>query len=135
MKEEITKLLKLTFLIHFFISIIFGLIFLLLSDYYLNITGWPIIDPRVGHSLSGTLGASFIGLALSSLLAWRETEWIKVKIIVQMEIAWLALGVIVNLWVAFSLFPPIIIWVHIIIFFMFLIAFSWFYYIQEIKKT
>jgi hypothetical protein len=135
MKEEITKLLKLTFLIHFFVAIIFGLIFLLLSDYYLSITGWPSIDPIVGHSLTGTLGAAFIGIALSSLLAWRETEWIKVKIIVQMEIAWLAIGLNFNLWIAFTYFPPIIIWLHIIIFLVFLIAFSWFYYIQEIKKT
>jgi uncharacterized membrane protein YagU involved in acid resistance len=135
MKEEITKLLKLTFLIHFFVSIIFGLIFLLLSDYYLNITGWPSIDPIVGQPLSGTLGAAFIGFALSSLLAWRETEWIKVKLIVQMEIGWLAIGLNLNLWIAFTYFPPIIIWLHIIIFVVFLIAFSWFYYIHEMKKT
>ena len=135
MKEEITKLLKLTFLIHFFVSIIFGLIFLLLSDYYLSITGWPSIDPIVGQPLSGTLGATFIGFALSSLLAWRETEWIKVKLIVQMEIGWLVIGLNFNLWIAFTYFPPIIIWLHIFVFLVFLIAFSWFYYIHEMKKT
>ncbi|GAG95524.1 unnamed protein product, partial [marine sediment metagenome] len=88
MKEEISKLLKILFLVHFFVAVIFGLTFLVVVEYYVSITGWPYLDPVTGR----VLGSVFLGLAVASLLAWRETKWHHVKIIVQMEITWLALG-------------------------------------------
>ncbi|HUW89290.1 MAG TPA: hypothetical protein VMV43_02085, partial [Candidatus Nanopelagicaceae bacterium] len=69
MKEEISKLLKIGFLVHFLVSAIFGLIFLVVVESYVSLTGWPYLDPVTGR----VLGALFIGLAVASLLAWRET--------------------------------------------------------------
>lgn len=130
MKEEISKLLKIVFLVHFFVSVIFGLTFVVIVEYYVSITGWPYLDPVSGR----ILGAVFLGLAVSSLLAWRETKWEHVKIIVQMEIAWLAIGTVVHIWAAFTFPVPIIIWFQTAIFVLFLIAFTWFYYDQEMAK-
>lgn len=132
MREEISKLLNLTFLVHFFVAIIFGLVYLFLLDFYVDITGWPYKDPIAGR----TLGAVFIGLAMASLLCWRETEWKKVKIVVQLEMIWLIIGTIVQFWGAFfaNPRPPIIIWLNVVVMLFFCIAFSWFYYRQEMGK-
>jgi hypothetical protein len=134
MREQISKPLKLAFLLHFFVAIIFGLIFLLFIEVYVDVTGWPYLDPIAGR----TLGAAFIGFGMASLLCWRETEWSKVKIIVQMEITWLIIGTVAQFWAVFTMFPsiipPFIVWVNIVIMLVFCIAFSWFYYRQEMGK-
>ncbi|MBY9014353.1 MAG: hypothetical protein KGD68_01545 [Candidatus Lokiarchaeota archaeon] len=128
MKEEISKLLKIGFLVHFFVSAIFGLIFLVVVESYVIITSWPYLDPVTGR----ILGAVFIGLAVASLLAWRETKWAHVKIIVQMEIVWLAIGTVVHIWAGIMFpVPLIIIWLQTALLIFFLVAFSWFYYDQE----
>ena len=129
MKEQITKPLKLTFLIHFFAGIFLGIVFLLFTETFTTVTGWPYLDPVAGR----IMGAALVGFSLGSLLAWRETEWESVKILVQVEIAWLGVGTVTAFICAF-LFPvPWVIWVIIIIFLIFLFAFSYFYYIQEFR--
>jgi hypothetical protein len=133
MKEEISKLLKLTFLIHFFVAVIFGLLFTFLVELYVGIVGWPYLDPVTGR----VLGAVFLGLAAASLLSWRETKWESVKIVVQMEIVWLAIALAVHFFSAFvfpGLVTLIIIWVQIGILIFFLAAFIWFYSDQEWGK-
>lgn len=130
MKEEISKLLKILFLVHFFVAVIFGLIFTFVVEYYVSITGWPYLDPVTGR----ILGAVFLGLAVASLLAWRETKWHHVKIIVQMEITWLAIGTIIHIYSIFMFPVPIIIWLQTVIFIFFFVAFTWFYYDQEMAK-
>ena len=127
LKEKITKWLKLTFLIHFFVAILFGIIYMLFPDFFFVLIAWPYKDPVITR----ILGAAMIGFAMSSLLAWRETDWLKVKIIVQMEMVWLALGTIMLFISAFIYFPSIFIWFVIALFLAFLIAFAFFYYIQE----
>ena len=56
MKEEISKLLKILFLVHFFVAVIFGLVFTFIVEYYVNISGWPYLDPVTGR----VLGAVFL---------------------------------------------------------------------------
>ena len=127
MVDKISKQLNIMFLVHFFISILFGIVFLIFIEAFKDFIQWPYLDPVAGR----LLGAGLIGFASSSLLAWRETEWLKVKLVVQMEIVWCAIGSIVSLISAF-LFPvPIFIWVMIIIYLFFLIVFAWYYFQHE----
>jgi len=131
MKEEISKLLKITFLIHFFVVVIFGLVFTVIVEIYLELVGWPYDDPVTGR----ILGAVFLGFAVASLLSWRETKWESVKIVVQMEIAWLMIGTAVHFFAIFTEpLLPFIIWVQAVILIVFLVAFTWFYYDQEFAK-
>ena len=130
MKEEISKLLKLTFLFHFFVVVIFGLIFTFIVEIYAGFVDWPYLDPITGR----VLGAVFLGFAAASLLAWRETKWESVKIIVQMEIVWLTIGLIVHFWAIFTESFILMIWVQAGIAIFFLVAFTWFYYDQEWAK-
>jgi hypothetical protein len=133
MKEEVSKLLKLLFLIHFFVAVIFGLLFTVLIELYVGVVGWPLYDqaPVTGR----VLGAVFLGLAAASLLSWRESKWESVKIVVQMEIVWLIIGSAVQIFAVFA-FPglPFMIFIQIGILLFFLVAFAWFYYDQEWGK-
>ena len=132
MAELISKQLKIMFLVHFFIAVFFGLVFLIFIEGFVSFIGWPsqYLDPVIGR----LLGAALIGFASSSLLAWRETQWLKVKLVVQMEIVWCAIGSIVLL---VSLFMPTILplpfftWVITIVFLFFLIVFTWYYFQHE----
>jgi len=130
MKEEISKLLKLTFLIHFFVSVIFGLVFTVVVEIYVELVDWPYLDPITGR----VLGAMFLGFAVASLLSWRETKWESVKIIVQMEIAWLVIGTAVHFFSIFTESFIFMLWVQTAILLIFLIAFIYFYYDQEMAK-
>jgi len=131
MKEEISKLLKITFLIHFFVAVIFGLVFTVVVEIYVELIGWPYEDFVTGR----VLGAVFLGFAVASLLSWRETKWESVKIIVQMEITWLAIGTAVHFWAIFTdPLLPFMIFLQTAILLIFLIAFIYFYYDQEMAK-
>lgn len=127
MPSQISKQLKILFLIHFFVSIIMGLVFLIFIEAFVSLIQWPNPDPVAGR----LLGAALIGFSASSLLAWRETEWMKVKLIVQMEIVWCAVGAVVLL-VSVFFFPlPFFTWLFIILLLFFFIVFVWFYFLQE----
>ncbi|MFX0076606.1 MAG: hypothetical protein ACFE96_14280 [Candidatus Hermodarchaeota archaeon] len=130
MKEQVSKLLKLLFLIHFFVAVIFGLLFTVLTELYVDVVGWYYYDPITGR----VLGAVFLGLAAASLLSWREEKWESVKIVVQMEIVWLLIGTAVHFFAAFVFPVPFIIWIQTGILIFFLVSFVWFYYDQEFAK-
>jgi len=130
MKEEISKLLKLTFLIHFFVAAIFGLVFFVIVELYRELVSWPYVDPVTGR----VLGAAFLGFAAASLLSLRETKWERVKIVVQMEIVWLMLASAIHIFAAFVFPVPFMIWVQAGILIFFLVVFMRFYYDQEWAK-
>jgi hypothetical protein len=131
MKDNISKLLKLTFLIHFFVAVIFGLVFTVLVEFYVDFVGWPYQDFITGR----VLGAVFLGFAAASLLSWRETKWESVKIVVQMEIVWLAIGIAVHIWAMLTDVFIFMLYVQAVILIFFLAAFIYFYYDQEWAKS
>jgi len=102
---------------------------MLVGDYLLLI-GWVYLDPITLQ----LLGFAFCAFALSSFIAWKETEWEKVKIIVIMEIAWFMGGVYVMFWSLYWLPLPPMGWVYLIVFSAFLFAFIVFYIQHEKEK-
>ncbi|MFX1420185.1 MAG: hypothetical protein ACFE9N_14820 [Promethearchaeota archaeon] len=135
MATEISKGLKWTFFIHFIVTLFMGVVFTTLVDFYLQIIGWPYFDPITLQ----LLGFTFYAFALSSFMAWKETEWKKVKIIVIMEITWFMGATYVMFWSVYSYIrrssplPPIG-WIYLVIFSVFLIAFIVFYIRHEKKQ-
>ncbi|MFW9948030.1 MAG: hypothetical protein ACFFDX_14495 [Candidatus Odinarchaeota archaeon] len=126
MKEEISKPLKIIFLVHFFLSIVFSLVFIIFWEQHYNLFGFPS-DPIASRAF----GAALAGFAASSLLAWRETQWIRVKIVVQVELAWLSVGIVVMILSLIFDNPSGILFLYLTIFIVFLGVFIWFYYQQE----
>ncbi len=93
-KEEIPKGLYWIFLVHFFVGAFFGVVYLIFAETLIGTIGWPYNDPVMTRLLGGAL----IALGTSSLLAWREKELDKVKLVVEMEMVWLVIAVVVSIW-------------------------------------
>jgi hypothetical protein len=81
---------------------------------------WPVTEPPIYR----LLGAAILGFGTSSWLAYKETAWEKVRIVVQMEIAWTILGTLVVLWGLIFAGLPAFGWVNAVIMAGFAAAFS-----------
>lgn len=124
MDKQISRGLKITFLVHLIVGAIFGLIYLLIPEVWGNLIGWPTQEPAVYR----LVGAAVLGFATSSWLAYRETAWEKVKIVVQAEIVWTILGTLVMLWGLIFAGLPAIGWLNAVILGGFAVAFGVFYF-------
>jgi hypothetical protein len=123
MDKQISSGLKTTFLIHFVVAGIFGLVLLLVPRMWGNLAGLEIVKTAIYR----LVGAALLGFAASSWLAYKETVWERVRIVVQMEIVGSALGALVILWgLAFEGLPPLE-WMNVVILAGFAIAFAFFY--------
>ena len=122
MEKQIPRGLRITFLVHVIVAGIFGLVFLLIPDVYANLTGLLVQD--WGMSIGRMLGATQLGFSVSSWLAYKETLWEKVKIVVQMEVVWSILGTLASAYgVIFGGFP-FVYWTNVVIMAAFAVAFS-----------
>ena len=115
--------LKYTFLVHFVVAGIFGLVFLLIPEIFGGMMGEVITDSTTYRQVGGAL----IAFAASSWFAWREKAWERVKIVVQMEIVWTILGAVIILYGEFFERLPAGDWMDFIILAAFAVAFIFFY--------
>ena len=85
-----SKALKVTFGIHGFVALLFGLPLLVVPGRFLGLFGWAPIDPLITR----LLGAAMIALAWSSFRGIRTTDSRLVVTLIQMELVYTALGAI-----------------------------------------
>ena len=100
MTEEIKKITKLTFGIHFVIGFVFTIMFFI-PDITIPLFGLTLSLET--HALSLTIGSLFAGFTASSLFGVFAKEWKQVKIIVISELVWLASNLITSI-IGFSVF-------------------------------
>ena len=123
--KKISNVLKYTFLISGSVALVFGLVFMLLTEFYLSLLGWiSFFDPFFPR----VFGAALLGFWLLQWLSFRETEWKKVKNIVIVMIYWHAMGFIASLMSQSAFNLPATNWMHTIVFLIFLIAYIYCYY-------
>jgi len=122
MEKQISKGLKYTFFFHCIVGIVFGLIYLLIPDTYATIVQWPLRE-TLPYRL---LGAAIFGFGVSSWLAFKNTLWESVKIVVIMEIVWCGLGTVVMFWGMFTQGLPAIGWLNTVLMAFFAVAFGFF---------
>jgi len=115
--------LKTTFLVHVIVGLVFGLIYLLIPALFGKTTGWPMPDVYPYR----IIGAAILAFTASSWLAYRAPVWDKVRIVVQLEIVWTVLNVLVGLWGLLFAGYPAIGWVNIVTMGAFAVAFGYFY--------
>ena len=123
MVNEIKPNYKYIFLGHFIIAIIMGVPLLLFPIWFAEIVNWPSEELY----FTRLTGALMVGLGVASILAFRETEWERVKIVVQAEIVWLILGVGVNIYGLIVVTQVFMAWVTTILVIGMLGAFGWMY--------
>ncbi len=124
MEKQIATGLRYTFLVHGIMMAIFALTYLFLPVLWGDLTG--CLSNRVPQVFR-IFGTAILGLAMTSLLAFRETSWDKVEIIAQMErIVNILLAIVILLVLLFENLPKIG-WMYFITMSGFAIAFNVFY--------
>jgi hypothetical protein len=125
MEKQLTPGLKYTFLVHGIMMTVFGLIYLLMPIQWGDLTGClSNVVPQVFRALS----VGFLGLAIGSFLAYRETLWDRVKIVTQMQCITFVLWPIIALLGLFFWDLPNIAWMYFVVMSGFGIAFNFFYF-------
>lgn len=127
--NEISKGLKILFLLEVTVGYLFGIIYFGFTEVYIDIVGWPYYDPIAGR----VLGISLLTYGTCSLIAFLRKDWITAKIVIELQIIWhiLILGVQIVGAIIFNLWD--VIWFLIVILAPFLVAFLYFY-ITEPKR-
>lgn len=140
MDEPISRLLRTTFLVHMIVAVILGAALILFPGRTLTQLGWvpvqvqfpggqgtmltapgtSLIDPV----LIRLLGAALLALAYSSFLGWRAARRDQVQLLVQTELVYCLLGLMVILAGLFTLARPmpVIGWVMAVILAAFAVA-------------
>ena len=126
MAKELLKGLKIILLVHFIMGIILGFIFLILPEAYCDIVGVTMTD----HGVLRLIGAASLALGGGSFLAYRSKEWEKTKLLVQLNLIWLISAVVGVVWWLIE-GGPVAGWWVFGMFVIFLIAFVYFYILQE----
>jgi hypothetical protein len=93
-RPSIAPGLRLTFLVHSIAAGVVGLQHLLAPRLWTDLAGMEITETVTWR----VIGAALLGFAASSWMAYRESEWHKVRIVVVMEIVWSILAALAVLW-------------------------------------
>jgi len=106
---------------------IYGFLFFLSPEFYVDLTGWPFLDPVAGR----VLGSTFIGIGLAALLGYRAATWEEVKIIVLADITWGVLGTISVIWmmIVHATIPAVAGWMNTGIMGIFSLLYLYSYYV------
>jgi len=131
MVNEISKGLKILFILEFIVGYIYGITYLFFTEWYIEFVAWPFDDPIVGRML----GVSLMTYGTTSLIAYLRKNWDTAKLAVELQIFWhiLALLVVIGGGIILDLMEDI--WIFIAILSPFLVAFLYFYFKELIKKS
>jgi len=125
---EISKILKYTFILHFIVSMVFGLWYFVSIESWADLTNWPFMDPTSGR----VMGAMMIGFGITSLLGYRASTWEQVEIVVLGEIIWEILAIIGMSWMMIiHTTIPASGWFLVGLLTIFTILFSYSYYLAK----
>jgi hypothetical protein len=88
MQKQITSGLRILFVVHGVVGLVFGLAQLLAAEAYANLVGLALPDPFMLRLVD----AAILGFTASSWLALLATTWNEIRIIVAAEVVWGPLG-------------------------------------------
>lgn len=121
---RISSGLRLLFLVHFVVALVFGLLYLLFPKIFLGMVGMPVSDLQANR----VIGAAILTFATSSWFCYKNPEWERVKIVVIAEIVWTVLVVLLGLYGIFFAGTPATEWIDVVMMAGFAAAFIWFYF-------
>ena len=115
--------LKVLFLIHATVSFIFGIQIYLIPGIWTGSVSWVPFDPV----MTRLYGAALLGLAFSSWLGFRATNWGEVRMIIQMEIAFTASSALGGLYELLFASAPRVAWLIVLLYVAFGLVWFFFY--------
>ena len=118
-----SRALKITFIIHAIVALVFGLLLYLQPGLWAKMVNWAPFDPI----LTRVYGAALLALAVGSWFGYRAARWDEVRIIVLMEIALTVLSTVGGLWGLLFRGAPAFGWVSVFIWAVFAVAWIYFY--------
>ena len=124
MGKQTTSALKYTFLVHGIVMTLFALVYMFFPVWWGDLTG--CLSNQVPH-VYRLWGLTILGYAITSFLALRETTWVAVKIVAQMERIITTLFPVALLLVLLLWDFPAIGWMPLVVMSGFAIAFNVFY--------
>ncbi len=90
---EISKFLRMSFLIDGLVAIVYGLVMLLIPDIHASMFTFPYEEFADRY-----IGALFLGYGIGNLLAYRASSWETVELVVLMNLTFLVIGLFVILY-------------------------------------
>ena len=91
---KISSGLRLLFLVHFVVGLVFGLLYLFIPAMFMGWLNVPVQDALPYR----IIGAAILAFSASSWYCYMNPEWERVKIVVLAEIVWTVLNVLINLY-------------------------------------
>ena len=119
--------LRITFILHAIVALVFGLGLLAAPGRVLDLFGWVPIDPL----MSRMLGAALLALGWGSIRGYRAATWGEVEILVEVESAFTVLAAVGLLRHLLSGSWPWYVWMTFAIYAIFAIA--WIYHLVKKK--
>lgn len=126
---EISKFLKMSFLIDGLVALIYGLVMLLIPDMHAAAFGFPYEE--FADRYVGTL---FLAFAVGNLLAYRASTWENVEFVVIMNIVFLLLGTVIILYTIAVAVLPVLAFMQVGLSCFLLILFLYGYYEAKMKS-
>ena len=115
--------LKITFLIHAIVALVFGVVLYLQPGLWATMVKWTPFDGNMTRIYS----AALLALAVSSWFGYRAARWDEVRILVLMEIALTVLSTVGGLWGLLFRGAPAFGWVSVVIWVVFAVAWIYLY--------
>jgi hypothetical protein len=115
--------LKITFLIHAIVALVFGLVLYVQPGLWAKMVNWTPYDAN----MTRVYGAALLALAVSSWFGNRAARWEEVRILVLMEIALTVLSTAGGLWGLLFRGAPVFGWGSVLIWVVFAVAWIYFY--------
>ena len=126
---EISKFLKYSFLIDGLVALVYGLWMLLLPESHATLFSFPYEE-----FADRFVGALFLGFAIGNLLAYRASSWENVEFVVYMNLTFLIIGLVVELYsIAMAIIPPTM-FAQVVLTLFLLFLFVYAYYEAKMKK-
>jgi hypothetical protein len=119
----VSRGLRTVFLVHAIVAVLFGLVAFVRPIFWVQLFAWAPFDPFMTRGY----GAALLALGAASWLGYRAATWAEVRIVVQMEIAFTVLSTVAGLWAVLFRNGPALLWLGIVLWLAFAIAFGSFY--------
>jgi len=127
---EISKFLKISFLIDGLVAVIYGLVMLLIPQMHADFFVFPYEEFADRY-----IGALFLGFGVGNLFAYRASSWENVEFVVLMNITFLLIGTLIILYSIAVAVLPVMAYMQVGLSLFLLFLFLYSYYEAKFKKT